>query len=62
MNDQSKEIEINGVEGSTIIIKDENNVIVGQTILNNGQTTSIINLKTIKSRNYFNSNSRKKWH
>lgn len=62
VNDQSKEIEINGVEGSTIIIKDENNVIVGQTILNNGQTTSIINLKTIKSRNYFNSNSRKKWH
>lgn len=45
VNDQSKEIEINGVEGSTIIIKDENNVIVGQTILNNGQTTSIINLK-----------------
>uniref|UniRef100_UPI003F5750E5 Ig-like domain-containing protein n=1 Tax=Staphylococcus caeli TaxID=2201815 RepID=UPI003F5750E5 len=45
LNDQSTSIEVNGVEGSTIIIKDENDNVIGKTVLNKGETKKSIELK-----------------
>ncbi|MDG0841804.1 Ig-like domain-containing protein, partial [Staphylococcus equorum] len=44
VNDQNTSLQVNGVEGSTIVVKDNNNNVIGTIVLGKGETTKSLQL------------------
>ncbi|MDN5828497.1 MAG: Ig-like domain-containing protein [Staphylococcus equorum] len=44
VNDQSTSLQVNGVGGSTIVVKDNNNKVIGKVVLGNSETTKTLQL------------------
>ncbi|MDW5470500.1 Ig-like domain-containing protein [Staphylococcus equorum] len=44
VNDQSTSLQVNGVGGSTIVVKNNNNKVIGKVVLGNSETTKTLQL------------------
>ncbi|WP_082587079.1 Ig-like domain-containing protein [Staphylococcus sp. NAM3COL9] len=44
VNNQSTSLQVNGVGGSTIVVKDNNNNVIGKAVLGDGETTKALQL------------------
>ncbi|MDK9843957.1 YbfB/YjiJ family MFS transporter [Staphylococcus sp. IPLA37010] len=44
VNDQNTNLQVKGVEGSTVVVKDNNNNVIGTVVLGKGETTKSLQL------------------